>query len=295
MDIENGLFSLALIFALAIFARRVYLLFAMVLLGQEENRFDRLKERARSFLVYGLGQKRVIQRPFGFNHFLLFWGFIILQLAVNVEFMINGVFPAFTFRFLGDAPYRLMLELGDVTSGSVLVVVVVAMVRRLFFRPWYIESKQGAYVILVLVALLMLGYFGIHVSAIEQTGRSAYLPVSEFIARPFPVRGGLPPWQTVGRVFWWLHALVLLAFICYIPYSKHLHILTALVNCFFRRLSFPGTLPRLIFRRGEASASPVSRSSRGRTSTTFSPAPSAEGVPECAPQRRRERCSTPCA
>ncbi len=251
MGVGNALFTFALIFALAIFVRRIYLLLAMVLLGQEENRFDRLRERVKSFLVYGLGQRRVVQKPFGFNHFLLFWGFIVLQIAVNVEFLINGVFPSFSFSFVGEVPYRLMMELGDVTSGIVLVVVVIAVTRRLLFRPRYIESKPGAYVILVLVGLLMLGYFGIHVSAIEQAGRSPYLPVSELIARPFLVRGELPPWQPIGRAFWWLHALVLLAFICYIPYSKHLHILTALINCFFRRLSFPGTLPRLIFRKGE--------------------------------------------
>jgi Fe-S oxidoreductase len=142
--------------------------------------------------------------------------------------------------------------LGDVTSGIVLVVVLVAVVRRLFFRPWYVESKPGAYVILILVALLMIGYFGIHVSAIEEgVGEPSYLPLSELIARPFLIRGAWPPWQFIGRAFWWLHGLVLLAFICYIPYSKHLHILTALINCFFRRLSFPGTLPRMVFEKGK--------------------------------------------
>lgn len=252
MGIGNALFALALVVALAIFARRIYLLLAMVLLGQGENRFDHLGSRLKSLLVYGFGQKRVIEKPFGINHFLLFWGFIVLQLAVNVEFMVNGVFPAFSFRFIGDAPYRLMTSLGDVTSAVIFLVVVVAMVRRLLFKPRYIEAKPGAYVILVLVALLMIGNFGIHVSAMtEGVKESASLPVSRLLALPFLSSGARLPWPLLTGLFWWLHALVLLVFICYIPYSKHLHILTALINCFFRRLSFPSTLSPMTFRKGE--------------------------------------------
>ena len=252
MGIGSAVFALALAFALAFFVRRIYLLFAMVLLGQGENRFDRLIERVKSLLFYGFGQKRVVEKPFGFNHFLLFWGFIVLQLVANVEFILNAVFPAFTFGFIGDSAYGLMMSVRDVTSGVILLVVAIAVVRRLLFRPWYVESKAGAYVVLILVALLMIGYFGIHVSAIASGAEeSPCLPVSRLFARPFLALGGRLPWPLLSRAFWWLHGLVLLAFICYIPYSKHLHILTALINCFFRRLSFPGTLPRLFFRKGK--------------------------------------------
>jgi Fe-S oxidoreductase len=251
MDIGSLIFAILLLFAFAVFARRIYLLSAMVLLGQGENRFDHITGRVRSLLVYGFGQKRVLDKPFGFNHFLLFWGFIMLQLFVNVEFIINGVFPAFSLRFIGEAPYRFMMYAGDATSAVVLLVVAIAIVRRLFFRPWYMERKAGAYIILILVGLLMIGDLGIHVSAMAGYGEeTAGLPVSGFLAAQIPAPGRGLPWSLLGSVFWWIHGLVLLVFICYIPYSKHLHILTALLNCFFRRLSFPSDLSRLVFTKG---------------------------------------------
>lgn len=251
MAVEHLIFTLALMGALALFVRRIYLLFAMVVLGQGEDRFDRLHERLKALLIYGFGQRRVVEKPFGVNHFLLFWGFILLQIGVNIEFLLNAIFPAFTLRFIGEVPYGVMGRISDATSLVVLVVALVAMVRRLFFRPTYIESKPGAYLILVLVVLLVIGNFGVHAASFAMGGAPAELPVSRLLALLlFRFLPGLN-FPLLRQLSWWLHGIVLLFFICYIPYSKHLHIVTALINCFFRRLSFPSTLPPLAFRKGE--------------------------------------------
>ncbi len=118
MGIGNVIFALVFVAALAIFARRVFLLFAMVLLGQGENRFDRLKERLKSLLVYGFGQRRVAEKPFGINHVILFWGFIVLQLFVNIEFIVRAVFPSFSFGFVGQMPYAFMMTSADVVGKA---------------------------------------------------------------------------------------------------------------------------------------------------------------------------------
>ena len=251
MGVENVVFAIVFIAALAVFARRVYLLLAMVLLGQKESRLDRLKDRLESLAIYGFGQRRVVETPFGINHVILFWGFIVLQLLVNIEFIVSAVFPPFSFDFVGPTVYGLMMTSADATSAIVLVVAIIAIVRRAAFRPWYIEAKPSAYVILILVVLLMAGTLGIHgTSASMGLHRSAHLPVSRlFAASIHAFARNIPP-SLFLRAFWWLHALVLVGFVCYIPYSKHLHLLTALINCFFRRLSFPNTLTRLTFKKG---------------------------------------------
>ncbi len=51
-------------------------------------------------------------------------------------------------------------------------------------------------------------------------------------------------------IFWWGHALILLCFLNYLPYSKHMHILTAIPNCFFRSLDKVTTQPREEFKKG---------------------------------------------
>jgi Fe-S oxidoreductase len=253
MALQNVVFTILFALVFVVFVRRIYLLLGMVLLGHGENRFDRLSERLKSLVVYGFGQARVIENPFGLNHFVLFWGFLILQVIVNVEFLVSGVFPAFSLRFIGDGPYSILGLLADVTSAVVLLAVIIAAIRRGFFRPLYIKAKAGAFLILLLVGLLMVATFGMHIASMVMGEQQAqYLPVSTVLAMAFAQSGASAAWAVLFKVFWWLHACVLFAFMWYIPYSKHLHILTALLNCFFRRMSFPNTLPTLSFRGGKA-------------------------------------------
>ncbi|NLN60043.1 MAG: (Fe-S)-binding protein [Deltaproteobacteria bacterium] len=224
----------------------------MICLGRSENRFDRLWSRFRGMLVYGFAQVRVVSEGFGVNHLLLFWGFMFL-LLMNVEFLVSGVFPRFSFWFLGDIPYGAMLFMADIMSVVVLVCVFNAVIRRMFFRPAYIDQTVDAFVILGLVAVLIVAYFGYHASEIRLNGKAISrwtMPVSSLLAplfRGLTQEGG----HALGRIFWWTHALVLLFFLNYLPYSKHLHILTAIPNIFFRNASFVNTVPRMIFRRGE--------------------------------------------
>ena len=186
------------------------------------------------------------------NHFFLFWGFILLQLMVNSEFIIAGIFPKFSLRFLGDILYPVITFVADITSLIVLLVVIVAAFRRLFFKPPHVERTLEAFFILTLVGLLMIANFGLHISLIAPgRAQEAYAPISQILSIPFAGSGTELSWQISERIFWWLHAAVLLVFLIYIPYSKHLHILTALANCFFRRFTFVQTLPRMTFKQGE--------------------------------------------
>ncbi len=247
---EPAVFAAILALALFLFLRRLYRLLALLLLGKGENRFDRLRARFKGMLAYGFGQIKVIEVPFGINHFILFWGFITLFL-VNIEFVISGVFPRFSLDFIGTLPYGIFRSAADVMSLVVLCAVIVALVRRIFFRPPHIDLTRDSLLVLLTVALLMVAYFGLNVTEIC-AGRNpgTYLPVSRLLAGFFAGAIGPSSLCLYGRLFWWIHAIVFLAFLDYIPWSKHLHILTSLPNCFFRSFTFPATLPRMIFRRG---------------------------------------------
>ena len=72
------IFACLLLFSILFSLRRAYILFSLVLLGQPESRFDRLRARMKGLLLFGFGQRRVLEEPFGLNHFFLFWGFILL-------------------------------------------------------------------------------------------------------------------------------------------------------------------------------------------------------------------------
>ncbi len=206
--------------------------------------------RLRGTIVYGLGQRRVIGGKFGVDHLIIFWGFLAL-LLVNVQFLIAGVFPQFSFDFLGTVPYGSVLLVADVMSLLVLAAILAATLRRLLFRPAHIDPTLDAYVILALIATLMIACFGLNACEISQ-GRAQmahWTPISWLLSG---LATGRSP-ETVELAtgfFWWVHALALLFFLTYLPQGKHLHILTALPNCFFRSLSSVKTVPRLVFQKG---------------------------------------------
>jgi len=247
---EIGMFAVLLLLAGVLFARDLYRLFAVMCLGRWENRFDRLWARLRGVLLYAFGQRRVLSEKFGFNHFFIFWGFMVL-LLVNTQFLVAGVFPDFSFQFLGPVLYPALLLAADCMSLVVLAAVIVAAVRRLAFRPAHVDPTLDAYVILTLIGALMIAYFGLGACEIQE-GRAeaaAWMPIARLLAG---LAAGHAPEQIhlVARMFWWIHALALLFFLTYLPRGKHLHIITAIPNCFFRSLDFVKTVPRMVFEKG---------------------------------------------
>ncbi|HON84699.1 MAG TPA: (Fe-S)-binding protein [Syntrophorhabdaceae bacterium] len=244
---ESLIFAVLVIIALLIFLRRIYTLVNFITLGRWEHRFDRLWERFKGMIYYGFLQKRVIQKTFGLNHLMLFWGFLVL-LPINAEFVISGLFPKFTLAFIGDTSYTILSLLADIMSAVVLLAVVFASIRRLFFKPQYLESTAEAYIILSTVGLLMVAYFGLNITALGLNEKpSEAVPVSAILTRLIlhDIQGS--SLYILNRVFWWAHAALFLFFLIFIPYSKHLHILASLPNCFFRNFSFPKSLSRIRF------------------------------------------------
>jgi Fe-S oxidoreductase len=76
------------------------------------------------------------------------------------------------------------------------------------------------------------------------------MPVSSLFGRLLTASPLSDQLFSVATWSWWLHALVLLAFICFLPLSKHMHILTAIPNCFFQTLGNANTQPREEFAAG---------------------------------------------
>ena len=247
------IFAIVFVAALAFFIWSCFQRFRLVTLGRAENRFNEVGKRIGSMLLYAFGQRRVVSRPFGINHFVLFWCFLVLLIA-NTEFLFGGLFPDYISLSLLPAGLHYALALiFDLVSVFALLSVVAAVIRRLVFPPSYIDARsRDAFFILAMVAVLMLAFFGLHASEIAHgTARAAaYMPISSFVASA--LLSGVPAGNLVGyaNFFWWAHAIVLLAFLSYLPYSKHMHILTAIPNCFFKSMEKVNTQTREEFQKG---------------------------------------------
>lgn len=250
-SIERLIFVIVCLGTIAFFLKNASRLFAIMCLGRWENRFDNLWSRFGGMLKYGFGQLRVMGRKFGINHFFIFWGFMTLVI-VYIEFLINGIFPKFNLGFLGTIPYGILLFLADIMSLIALLCVIIAVFRRTFFRPAHIEPSFDAYFILSLIAILMIASFATNAceASINNLRMASWMPVSNKLSVLFASIAESDV-HIMSRVFWWIHAIMLLFFLNYLPYSKHLHILTALPNCFFRSPKLVSTVPRLKFSKGE--------------------------------------------
>jgi nitrate reductase gamma subunit len=209
--------------AILLFCGSCYRRFRLVLLGRPENRFN----------------------------VVLFWSFMILLIA-NTEFLLHGLFPDYVrFSLLPNGAYYTLSFVFDIASVLTLLAVCIAIIRRLAFPPSYIEARSlDAFIILVLIALLMIAFFGLHASEIAQgrEGAARYMPVSNFVASTFLSNIQLASLNGYINAFWWLHAIILLGFLNYLPYSKHMHILAAIPNVFFRSLVKVNTQPREEFK-----------------------------------------------
>ena len=249
-------FAPILIAAAIFFTVSCYRRFSLVALGATEERLDRFSLRFRQMLRYAFGQKQVIAEPSGFNHFVIFWSFMILLLA-NGEFLANALFPSVSLHRL-PVPLREGLLLAfDAGSALTLVSIAFALLRRLFFKPehldsLYVKGRSGeAFLILALIGFLIIDWFclnGVRIAAGKEE-ITAWMPVSRSVAFFFNDLPG-DVLTTLGSVFWWIHALLLLGFICFLPHSKHMHILTAIPNCFFGSLEKGNTQPREEFVSG---------------------------------------------
>ena len=99
MQINQTIYIPLFILSVLFFLYSCYRRLQLISLGGPEERFDRPGARLVGMLAYTFGQKCVVQRPFGVNHFLLFWAFMLLLLA-NGEFLLEGLFPALTLEHL---------------------------------------------------------------------------------------------------------------------------------------------------------------------------------------------------
>ena len=255
MSVNTPLYIVIFVIAVAFFVWSCFHRFRLVTLGKPDNRSQHVAKRIWNVILYPLLQRCSINRKyrFGLNHAILFWCFMVLLIA-NTEFLLHGLFPDFiSLSKLPSGAYYTLAFIFDLVSILALIAVASAVIRRLAFPPKYIVARSpDAFVILTLIAILMVAFFGLHGSEIAQGGEEAarYMPISSFVASTFmsgAFAGSLTVW---GVFFWWIHAIALLGFLNYLPHSKHMHILSAIPNCFFRSMVKVTTQPREEFKRG---------------------------------------------
>ncbi|HEY0388904.1 MAG TPA: (Fe-S)-binding protein [Gaiellales bacterium] len=229
------------------FALRARLLVRIMRLGRPAPRFDDIPERVRQEAVIAIGQRKLLQRlgP-GLMHAFIFWGFIVLFPTIVIA-MIGAVDKGATLPWLGRQGW--FATLVDVFAVLVFLSVCAAFFIRKVQRPARFEGSHlgEADLILAWIAGIVTTLLLWHAARIA-------LDLNEWPASWSPVANGLSnlfgagqPTETLERALVWAHVLLILGFLAYLPYSKHLHIITAVINVFFGRTSARGRLEPLVF------------------------------------------------
>jgi Fe-S oxidoreductase len=230
-----------------LFARRVRSLVAIAQRAQPVSRSGDVARRARNETSIVLGQRKLLQRlgP-GLMHAFIFWGFLVLAPTILIA-MIGAVSKHATLPWLGHQGWYALIV--DVFCVLVLTGVLAAFWIRKVQRPPRFEGSHlgEADLILALIATIVTTLLLWHASRIAvglNDWPRSWSPVSNALSRLFADDRAT---RVLERVFVWGHVLTILAFLAYLPRSKHLHIATAAINVWFGRIGPGGRLEPLNF------------------------------------------------
>ena len=254
----NILFALALIAGIGFFTKNVKKLTRNIKLGMDVDVSDNTSQRWKNMARIALGQTKMVVRPVaGLMHIIVYVGFIIINIEV-LEIIIDGLLGTHRiFAPLGSI-YDFLIGSFETLALLVIVAVIVFWVRRnairlkRFIKPemegW---PKKDGNLILYIELVLMALFLTMNAAdfQLQQLGAPHYeqagaFPVSQYIAGWFE---GLSVSSLiiVERTAWWLHILGILAFLNYLYYSKHLHILLAFPNTYYGKLGPQGEFNNL--------------------------------------------------
>ena len=175
--------------------------------------FDRFGERLlRVFREVILHEKVIRERPFpGLMHALVFWGFLVFGIVTIDHFAIGFYKP-----LMSDSVHHAYSKIVIPFAVFVIFGILSLTYRRFINRPKALgKFSPTSGLVAVFIVVLMVTYI-----------------YGETDLSPF-----------VWKMNWWIHSILILAFLFLIPRSKHLHLVLAPFNIFFRSFDQPDHTP----------------------------------------------------
>lgn len=245
--LQQLVFAAVLFTAIWRFSKKAGVISRNIHLGKAQNRSDNPGARRSNMLRVAFGQSKMQARPVaGLLHFIVYAAFLIINIEV-LEIIVDGLFGTHRFfaPLLGNA-YPIIIGFFEILAVLTVVAVVIFWWRRnvakldRFHKP---EMKGWAFTdannILYIEVALMFALLNMNaVESLLPEGHKAFI-ISNSIA---PLWSGLSEGtlHLLERGFWWVHIVGILAFLNYLPYSKHFHIILAFPNTYYANLKAKG-------------------------------------------------------
>ncbi len=256
--LSQFLFTILLAIGVFLFTRKIREISRNIHLGRDQKINDRRGERWRTMIRVALGQSKMTSRPVAaFFHLLIYIGFIIINIEV-VEIIIDGIFGTHRILSFTGMVYNFLIAAFEWLALGVLLACLVFLsrrnivkIKRFWMREMTAWPRSDANIILVTEIFLMSAFLIMNAtdSILQARGVDHYLK-----AGAFPVSGFLVPFFNgmsndallfTERFCWWFHIVGILAFLNYVPYSKHFHILLAFPNTWYSKLEPKGSFTNM--------------------------------------------------
>ncbi|MGZ5280697.1 MAG: 4Fe-4S dicluster domain-containing protein [Bacteroidia bacterium] len=225
-------------------------------LGKKNWPNNNSSERWKKVVLNALGQKKMFKKPIpAILHFFVYAGFIIINIEI-LEIILDGLFG--THRIFAPALgnfYAGFINIFEFLALTVLISCVIFLIRRNILRVKRLDMKElnnfprlDANIILITEVVLMTAFLVMNSTdqVLQLRGNEHYYQTGNlfFSGLLTPVFEGMSDGSlmAVERFGWWFHILGVLAFLNYLPYSKHLHIILSFPNTYYSRTEPQGKM-----------------------------------------------------
>lgn len=242
-------FLIVTVYAIYLFVYLIKTRIMYIKLGKKVE-FDRsLKERIDTVLVNVFGQRKLFKdKKSGIMHFILFYGFIIIQIGL-IELILKGFIIGYEFP-LGPV-HKFFSFMQEWTTFLMLCGVLYAAYRRYFEKLKRLQSKRDkkaafVYIALSILTASILLALGFETLMLGHEPNFVYAPFAGVIATAFS--GISTSAATVlFFLFWWVHMVTVMTFMVFVPQSKQAHEVFAMFNVFFKKIGPVGRLRKIDF------------------------------------------------
>jgi heterodisulfide reductase subunit C len=244
----------ALAFGLA--GKRFYRIYDNIRRGKPEP----VQGSLRNMLLLALGQKKMFRNLIpALLHLAVYLAFLLTQVEL-LEIFLDGftgqhrlVFHAVEHSAAGRALYVGIISGIELLSLLAFVATLAFLARRNLLKvPRFVKSEMNGWprldgnIILYLEIVLIAAIFtmnGADEALRRSQGESSYgFLLSGSVVWHLFSGASESGMHVLERAGWWLHILVVFAFLNYLPFSKHLHIMLAFPNAFFTRVQGVGEM-----------------------------------------------------
>jgi heterodisulfide reductase subunit C len=245
--------------AVFLFSKNIFHIRQNILLGKDESLTDNPSLRWKNLLLLAFGQKKMFRNPtVAILHLFVYVGFVIINIEV-LEIVLDGLFGTHRmFAGVLGGVYTLLINCFELLAATVLIACVIFLIRRNIIKLRRFISKDldgwprtDANLILITEIVLMALFLSMNSAdrALQLKGVEHSEPTFNFVVSgifaPLFANLSAANLTVIERACWWLHIMGIFAFLNYLPYSKHLHILLAFPNAYYARLEPLGEMKNM--------------------------------------------------